>query len=1245
MLKPERLDQERFRAKLQQLVQDFEAAYNANPSINHDTVHHQFVDRLLDILGWPLDASSYRLSHRLPDDAGIPDGILHYGANPICAIEVKRPEEPASHQIPDIREGSAYDSRQLAHGLREKLRYVMYQGAARWLILVSMKHLHVFDSQTKRWVIAFNSTAEMVKHWERLLLLSFYSVTEEQSLDRLARNYSTRPVESLIESLNHWRLELAHSVWTLNQTFEDISLELVQAAVRRMLDRLIIIQIIDDKGLIAGHAGLLDGQIDQWERERDDSIGGLRSFRDRLGNVFQTFNTLYNSTIFEPDVTDDLAYGDEALVSVASGIAGTGFRHLDARIIGTAYERYAGYRLELAGEGLQRRIDPRFRQSTGTFYTPDYIVKYVVGRTVGRALEGKTLEDIQDFRVVDKACGSGSFLIGAFDELARFYESERQRLEKASWETADPKELERIASTLRLAGDYPRKILEQHLYGVDLNPEAAEFATVSLIVHALSYEKDKGRDPEELHLPLILNQNIKVGNSLVSALDTMSAEEREAWLSSHAGRLAKIREMRDGLRRIVDPDEKQRMIEEIKDLTDELNWGTDGLNHRLADAFGGVENAREERPFNWEVEFPEVFDPGTAPKRRGFDCDIGNPPYVNIRRMRDYDARQTDYLTAAPVFASSGSYDVYVLFLERSLQLSRTSAGFIVSRKFFYQDYGEAVRRLMGEGNHLRELVDFSHLQVFQESDATTYTCVAIVDKSPVGAEVRLARLTRLDKQGTQMERIRVAGGVGDEGVRADTVPAARFGAEPWVPCFEDERAVMRRMEEQSMPLGVGGVGAHIFVGIQTSADDIYILDYRGEEGDCYIVRAQASELKRGDRLLWSRPERTVRIEKALLKPLLSGQDVQAYGTPELRQLLLFPYELLALSDQEGNSAQLIPAGELAERFPHASDYLLDCELRLRAREGGKFDDDRWYRMGRSQNLGIQGGRKLVVPSLVQHFRAMDDASGAWYLDNVNAIGVRFPADRDAYLRYLVLLNSGCVDWYLHVISTPFRGGFYQPNGQFLERIPIPCALANPDGGTLGPAEFVSRAEQLQRLTAQMRALSADFRRFVGHLPMDRTLDDILKKVSVRNRSLVSGQKRPDHSIRGAGVRRDGEWLVLWAALRDPDAEEDYQADIYRFRIGEPVASLLERFLPTLGPSDFSKSRKQSVLDRIKVCRIPSGRDDEIGQAVEAYDREKARADELDAEIAAGRDAVDETCYHLYGLQDADREVMRRSGG
>jgi predicted nucleotidyltransferase len=178
--------------------------------------------------------------------------------------------------------------------------------------------------------------------------------------------------------------------------------------------------------------------------------------------------------------------------------------------------------------------------------------------------------------------------------------------------------------------DYPQRILREHLYGVDLDPEAAEIAAVNLTMQAFA-------DTKREKLPLILNENIKVGNSLIS-----------------------------------------------------------GTEEELRRYFG--DNWKEKKPFNWEEEFPQIMAEG------GFDVVIGNPPWVESKRMQPAEKA---YYRAA--FQSMyGQYDIFNGFVERGLQLSREHGvlGFIVPNRFIMNPDYEPLRLLLLNTAKILQLCD-----------------------------------------------------------------------------------------------------------------------------------------------------------------------------------------------------------------------------------------------------------------------------------------------------------------------------------------------------------------------------------------------------------------------------------------------------------------------------------------------------------------------------------------------------------
>jgi hypothetical protein len=270
---------------------------------------------------------------------------------------------------------------------------------------------------------------------------------------------------------------------------------------------------------------------------------------------------------------------------------------------------------------------------------------------------------------------------------------------------------------------------------------------------------------------------------------------------------------------------------------------------------------------------------------------------------------------------------------------------------------------------------------------------------------------------------------------------------EPWKLYAGPVRSVMDKLDR--LPK-LKEIAANIFVGLQTSADAVYHLEDRGKADT-------------GRRSLFSKTlGRVVTLEENLLHPLISGMDVKRYQVPSKRQYILFPYKI------DNYRAILLTEDELARMAPLSYEYLRVNRETLEDRERGKFKDEAWYRFGRTQNLGIQEQAKICVPRLVYRIQAFLDEAGEFYLDNVDVGGLTLrEGSRENYLYVLGLLNSKLLTFYLHQISTPFRGGWYSCNRQYLERLPIsridfddPAQVAQHDA-------VVARVEELLQLYAR----------------------------------------------------------------------------------------------------------------------------------------------------------------------------------
>jgi hypothetical protein len=439
--------------------------------------------------------------------------------------------------------------------------------------------------------------------------------------------------------------------------------------------------------------------------------------------------------------------------------------------------------------------------------------------------------------------------------------------------------------------------------------------------------------------------------------------------------------------------------------------------------------------FDWEAAFPEVLGADLPPDERGFDCVIGNPPYVKLQHFRKVQSEVAEYLTGRgaggePRYqsAQTGNFDLYLPFIERGIALLRPDGrmGYIAPNVWLMNEYGRGLRQHVRELRALDRWVDFGDHQVF--SEAITYTALQFFQGRPMSG-IRFHQAPDGELAGVEW------------GAGCERVPYGELSAdESWVLKPAVERRLLARLGLTCPTLGE--VAKAIIVGIQTSADPIYHLE-RVAPGR-YLRRSGKADAVE------------VALEEGLMRPLVSGGDAKRYEVPATTTYLLFPYEILE------KGSRLLSLAELEARYPLALAYLRGFEEALRAREGGKFDDETWYRFGRNQNIDKQELPKLGVAQTVPAMRVFFDAAGDCYLNNVRVNGI-LPRTIDEGWYLLGVLNSAVCDFVFRRIAKPKEGGYFEANKQFIAPLPI------PDAPAAERAAVAQGAQRLQRLHTERR--------------------------------------------------------------------------------------------------------------------------------------------------------------------------------
>jgi len=309
---------------------------------------------------------------------------------------------------------------------------------------------------------------------------------------------------------------------------------------------------------------------------------------------------------------------------------------------------------------------PEVKKAGGVFYTPKYIVDYIVERTVGLLLEGRTPAQADRLRILDPACGSGSFLIQAYQRLLDGY---RDRYVAGGPEKRTkgrrPVLYQAAGGEWRLTTAERKRILLNSIYGVDIDPQAVEVTKLSLLLKVLEGENGETLTNQiklfhERALP-DLSGNIRCGNSLIGP------------------------DFYDGTQLSLLGDEDQYRI----------------------------------NVFDWEKEFPAVFAAG------GFDAVIGNPPYIQLS-MADYFDKSVNAFFVKRYSSSMGRLNTFGLFIEKVLNSLLTQRGylsFIVPNTLLTQEYYKSLRSQILQHNILN--ITTYRSPVFK--DAVVETIVLVV--------------------------------------------------------------------------------------------------------------------------------------------------------------------------------------------------------------------------------------------------------------------------------------------------------------------------------------------------------------------------------------------------------------------------------------------------------------------------------------------------------------------------------------
>lgn len=658
------------------LVKRFEENKDAYLSgrYNETELRRDFLDPFFEALGWDVrnvnnHSEKYRdviheQSVEVEGQAKSADYLFKIGDTPIFFVEAKKPSvDIVNNPGPAFQLKTYAWSKKLPLSLLTDFETLaFYECTSRPL----------YNAPPSKDRVDLYTYKDYITKWEEVSGKISRNAVTSGAYDRYVQDvkgkHGTTDVDDdFLVEMERWRNELAHNIALRNPS---ISQRELNFAVQATIDRIIFLRICEDRGI-------------EPEGALKDATDGIDVYGDLL-ELFRKADRRYNSGLFHfsnekgrqgyPDtLTPTLKIDDKVFKDILSNLylpkSPYAFRYFSADILGQVYERFLGKVITLT-PGHRAKVDlkPEVRKAGGVYYTPTFIVNYIVNNTVGEILKDKTPETMKSkpIRILDPACGSGSFLIGAYQYLIDWYLDWYLKNEPSKWAKGKSPEIMETLGGWQLTLEKKKQILLDHIFGVDIDYQAVEVTKLSLLLKVVENPGQLSLIEERI-LP-DLGENIKCGNSLIG----------EDYFEN---------------RLLVDKEERYRV-----------------------------------NPFDWEQSFPNIFRNG------GFSVVVGNPPYIRSIGL-EADKKYFNY----KYLAAFGAYDIYVLFMEKSIKLIMDGGyvGFITPNKYFVADYGKGIRNKLMKEVCIKSIADFGKCKSVFE-DALITTAITIFTKQKQDSEINL---------------------------------------------------------------------------------------------------------------------------------------------------------------------------------------------------------------------------------------------------------------------------------------------------------------------------------------------------------------------------------------------------------------------------------------------------------------------------------------------------------------------------
>lgn len=633
--------------------------------------------------------------------------------------------------------------------IAQAFRYKNEKPTCKTVIISNFKQLDIY-SDSSEVCHSIDMTTSSESSYEELYALLNQQSLESNEIQRLKKNSKTQDeiTKEIYKEYSDFRLKLLNNLIENNTA---LSREEIFECANKLLDRYMFILFAEDRALIPAHS--IDAIIKQYENDKDwGEDTPLYAYYKKYFQFIDEGNSKvkipkYNGNLFKRDEKlESLVIDDHIIKDDLSHLSAYDFSEdVDVEVLGHIFEQSLND-LEKIKESLftEHKI-VNSRKKDGVFYTPKFVTEYIINNTIAKLCEEKKeelklfkelketkknhekrrdalqsyIEYLKSLKIVDPACGSGAFLTACFRYLLGEYKWTQKELAKAGAGLFDNHDID-------------KQIIENNLFGVDINGASVGIAKLSLWLQTAKRDRPLSN----------LMGNIKNANSLTA---------------------------------------------------------------------------------DWEELFPEIMGNG------GFDCVIGNPPYVRQEGIKELKPELKEIYT---VF--TGTADLFVYFYELAFNILKQDGmnGFICSNKFFRAKYGQKLREMILTKTTIKSIVDFNSVKVFE--DATVDSAITILQKGFKEKNSFQISLNSYDN--------------------FFSMDQSDLTKDSFTFVAPEELAIKKKIEKVGTPLNEWDV--KINYGIKTGFNEAFIID--GATKDELIRRDSKSA--------------------EIIKPLLRGRDIKKYS-------------------------------------------------------------------------------------------------------------------------------------------------------------------------------------------------------------------------------------------------------------------------------------------------------------------------------------------------------------------------------